>query len=222
MLFFLVFTIFTVKSGAISGLIFYASIVVANQNVFFPLGHKNYLGKYIMPWISLDFGIETCFYDGMDTYAKTWLQFVFPVYVLVLLLIITVLLKKKRYSALSKIIYRNNDRSSDEPGIPHPVYVTATFFILAYGKIVRTIIVSLSYTTLEYPNNKTETACVAVQWKYQIPSWQTYSPLCSVRDFVCSAHYTIHLISFIRSADPEDPYGYMDETTNKWNFKALS
>ena len=156
-LFFLVFTIFTVKSGAISGLIFYASIVGANQNVFFPPGHKNYLGKYIMPWISLDFGIETCFYDGMDTYAKTWLQFVFPVYVLVLLLIITVLLQNKRYSALSKIIYRNNDRSSHEPGIPHPVYVTATFFILAYGKIVRTIIVSLSYTTLEYPNNKTET-----------------------------------------------------------------
>ncbi len=152
-LFFLVFTIFTVKSGAISGLIFYASIVGANQNIFFPPGQKNYLGKYIMPWISLDFGIETCFYDGMDTYAKTWLQFVFPVYVLVLLLIIALLNKWK------KIFYSNNDKSSDE--IPHPWYVMATFFILAYGKIVRTIIVSLSYTTLEYPNEQTE-----IVWLY--------------------------------------------------------
>ena len=160
-LFFLVFTIFTVKSGAISGLIFYASIVGANQNIFFPPGHKNYLGKYIMPWISLDFGIETCFYDGMDTYAKTWLQFVFPVYVLVLLLIICIVLLIKRYkSALSN---HNNDRSSesDKQEISHPVYVIATFFILAYGKIVRTIIVSLSYTTLEYPNDKTE-----IVWLY--------------------------------------------------------
>ena len=48
-LFFLVFEIFTVKSGAISGLIFYASVVGANQNIFFPPGQKNYLGNYIMP-----------------------------------------------------------------------------------------------------------------------------------------------------------------------------
>ena len=28
--------------------------------------------------------IETCFYDGMNAYSKTWLQFVFPVYLWVL------------------------------------------------------------------------------------------------------------------------------------------
>ena len=155
-LFFLVFEIFTVKSGAVSGLIFYASIVGANQNIFFPPGQKNYLGNYIMPWIRLDLGIDTCFYDGMDIYAKTWLQFVFPVYVLVLLLIVIFL--NKRYPVLSNF-YSN--RSSNETKISHPVYVMATFFILAYGKIVHTIIASLSYTTLEYPNNKTE-----IVWLY--------------------------------------------------------
>ena len=35
-------------------------------------------------WVNLDFGIEICFYNGMDTYSKTWLQFVFPVYIWVL------------------------------------------------------------------------------------------------------------------------------------------
>ena len=29
----------------------------------------------------LDLGIETCFYDGMDAYVKTWLQFVCPIYI---------------------------------------------------------------------------------------------------------------------------------------------
>ena len=36
-------------------------------------------------WINLDFGIETCFYSGMDTYQKTWLQFAFPLYILLLI-----------------------------------------------------------------------------------------------------------------------------------------
>ena len=31
--------------------------------------------------LNLDFGIETCFYNGMDAYGKTWLQFVIPVYI---------------------------------------------------------------------------------------------------------------------------------------------
>jgi amino acid permease len=71
--------------------------------------------------------------EWIATYAKTWLQFMFPVYVLVLLLIIALLNKWKKIF---------NDKSSDE--IPHPWYVMATFFILAYGKIVRTIIVAKS------------------------------------------------------------------------------
>ena len=32
-------------------------------------------------WLNLDFGIETCFYNGMDPYSQTWLQFIFPAYV---------------------------------------------------------------------------------------------------------------------------------------------
>jgi len=32
-------------------------------------------------WLNLDIGIETCFYDEMTAYSKTWLQFVFPVYI---------------------------------------------------------------------------------------------------------------------------------------------
>ena len=35
-------------------------------------------------WLNLDFGIETYFYNGMDAYTKTWLQFVFPAYIWVL------------------------------------------------------------------------------------------------------------------------------------------
>ena len=70
----------TVTAGTINGLIFYANIVQANGSFFFPAGETNILTVFIA-WLNLDLGIETCFYDGMTTYAYTWLQFVFPFYV---------------------------------------------------------------------------------------------------------------------------------------------
>ena len=55
----------TVAAGTISGLIFYANIVTANQSVFFPSIETNVLTVFIA-WLNLDLGIETCFFDGMD------------------------------------------------------------------------------------------------------------------------------------------------------------
>ena len=61
-------------------LIFYANIVsindsvfLVNDNVFKPL-------RVFISFTNLDLGIETCFYNGMDSYAKMWLQLFFPSY----------------------------------------------------------------------------------------------------------------------------------------------
>ena len=66
--------------GTINGLIFYANVIAVNQSIFFPSEDTNLLTIF-GAWLNLDLGIETCFYDGMDAYARVWLQFVFPVYV---------------------------------------------------------------------------------------------------------------------------------------------
>ena len=60
----------TVAVGTTNGLTFYANIVAVNRALFFPSDETNNLTVFIA-WI------ETCFFDGMDAYAKTWLQFVF-------------------------------------------------------------------------------------------------------------------------------------------------
>ena len=73
----------TVATGTLSGLVFYANIVGVNRNIFLPVESPDALSVFIA-WLNLDFGIETCFYNGMDAYSNTWLQFVFPVYILVL------------------------------------------------------------------------------------------------------------------------------------------
>ena len=57
-----------------------ANIVGANQSAFYPSGNIHFLRVFIS-WLNLDLGIETCFFDGMDAYVKTWLQFVFPIYI---------------------------------------------------------------------------------------------------------------------------------------------
>ena len=60
----------TVTNGTINGIIFYTNIVsindsvfLVNDNVFKPL-------KVFISFINLDMGIETCFYNGMESYAK--------------------------------------------------------------------------------------------------------------------------------------------------------
>ena len=131
----------TVALGTINGLIFYANIVAVNQSLFFPSGDTNVvldILRVFIAWINLDLGIQTCFYDGMDAYARTWLQFIFPVYIWVLVFTIIVLCYYKTWAV--RMFGRN------------PVAVLATLFLLSYAKLLRTIITALSFTFLEYPN----------------------------------------------------------------------
>ena len=76
-------TDFTVAVGLINGLILYANLIKANDYMFLIGGPKtlNDIMQVIIAWLNLDLGIETCFFDGLDGYWKTWLQFVFPVYI---------------------------------------------------------------------------------------------------------------------------------------------
>ena len=129
----------TLASGTINALIFYANLVHSNRTFFFPMGNTNILTVFIA-WLNLDFGLETCFYDGMDTYTRTWLQFAFPLYVWVLCGCI-VLISSKSYR-MSRILGTN------------PVAVLATLFLLSYTKLLRTAFTALSFTTLSYPQHK--------------------------------------------------------------------
>ena len=131
-IFLLVFKL-TVFEGTMNALVFYANIVHVNEAIFFPPGNRNFLRGFIA-WINLDLGIETCFYDGMDAYAKAWLQFVFPVYVWTL---VFVFITVGRFSPrVAKMLGSN------------PVTVLATLFLLSYNKVLRAIIVPLCFAEL--------------------------------------------------------------------------
>ena len=113
----------TVANGKINTIIFYANIININYLVFFPK-HNSPLYVFLS-LLNLDLGIETCFYDGMDDYAKSWLQLLFPIY---LLMIAGLLIKVSRYSVRIQ-------RITARKVLP----VLATLFLLSYTKIIRTI-----------------------------------------------------------------------------------
>ena len=135
---FLMLLNFTISEGTISGLVFYANIVQANQAVFFPNDTKNTFLSWFIAWLNLDLGIEMCFYNGMDAYAKTWLQFIFPIYIWLIVILIII---SSHYSiTAAKLAGRN------------AIKVLATLFLLSYAKLLRVTITILSSTTLEYPD----------------------------------------------------------------------
>ena len=128
----------TVATGTLSGLVFYANIVGVNRTIFLPAGSTDALSVFIA-WLNLDFGIETCFFEGMDAYSKTCLQFVFPVYIWMLV-------------GLMIIISHYSQRFTNVLG-SNPVSVLATLILLSYMKVLRTLISTSSFADLDYPNN---------------------------------------------------------------------
>ena len=124
----------TVSVGSVNGLLFYANLVKLNESVFFPNGNIPAITQFIS-WCNLDLGFEYCFVDGLDSYVKTWLQFVFPLYVWFLVVVIIVAC---RYSGrLSRLCGRN------------AVPVLATLILMSYTKLSRTVTNALMMNTLQ-------------------------------------------------------------------------
>ena len=130
----------TMATGTLNSVILYANILQVQRNLFFPQNTRNLLTVFLA-WMNLDLGFQTCFYDGLDAYALTWLQFAFPLYVW---LIIGLMIFISRYSiTVSKLIGSN------------PVAVLATLLLMSYTKILKVIIEVYSYEYLYYPDNET-------------------------------------------------------------------
>ena len=123
----------TVSQGTMNGLIFYANVIQASQYILLPWKSTHILSVFIA-WLNLDLGVETCFFEGLDAYYKTWLQFVFPFYIWSIAGLIIILSKYSR--RVAKVMGNNS------------VPVLATLFLLSYAKLFSIIISALSYTIL--------------------------------------------------------------------------
>ena len=129
----------TVSVGTLNGLILLANFLQANRTAFRPptSSHTRALITFLdvfIAWLNLDLGIPMCFFDGLTTYVKTWLQFVFPLYILAL---VGLMIIASNYSTRVTRLFGTN-----------AVSVLATLVLLSYTKILRILITSFSFTTL--------------------------------------------------------------------------
>ena len=164
----------TVAHGNINGFILYVNVLVGNNYSSFP---KSSVIFVLISLLNLDLGIETCFYHGMTEYDKTWLQFTFPVY---LLLIVATLAFASRYSSLVERLTRRR-----------VIPVIATIFLLSYSKLLLTATkVLFSYKTVHRLDGHTKT----------IWMWDSSIPLIGIRFIflfaACLAVFLMVLVPF--------------------------
>ena len=138
----------TVTEGTMNGLIFYCNIVSSNHSLFFTSAPAksqilSNVPQIFVNWMNLKLGISTCFYNGMTAYAKAWLQFVFPIYMLVIAGAIIFL--SRRYTTVARLMGRN------------AVKVLATLFLISYASLLQCIIIAFSYADLTYSDGSKET-----------------------------------------------------------------
>ena len=122
-------------------------------------------------WMNLDFGIEMCFFDGYDTYISSWMQFVFPLYIWLLILIIVL---ASRYSTrVSKLTTSNT------------VPVLATLLLLSYTKLLITCIEAISFTNLDMIDDDTK------NFSTKYPVWILDGNI----SYLCAKHLPLFLMS---------------------------
>lgn len=130
----------TVASGTINGLIFYANIISINRTNFIPRSSVGSIVTFLsifIAWLNLDLGIESCFINGLSTFGKACLQFLFPAYIWIL---VGLMIVGSRYSTrIAKLVGSN------------AVPVLSTLFLLSYAKLLRAVIDNVSFTTIAVP-----------------------------------------------------------------------
>ena len=132
----------TVTVGTLNGLIFYANVVGAFKSILLPFQEPNFITVFIS-WLNLVFGIDTCYFPGMDTYTKTWLQLAFLACVILLVVLVT-------------IISSHSSRFSNLIGKKNPVATLTTLILLSYSKLLEICFKVLSVGILEHPHGSNE------------------------------------------------------------------
>ena len=129
----------TVATGTLNAIIFYANIMAANKSAMLSSSKLKFASIFIS-WLNFDIGFDTCFFDGMDMYVKTWLQLAFPLYIIFLVIVIIKL--SYHCDAFGRLIGRRD-----------PVAMLATLVLLSYTKLLQTIITAFSSAILVYPDS---------------------------------------------------------------------
>lgn len=130
----------TISDGLLASLLFYAQLFSINLGLLVYSNETRFTTVFIS-LLNLELGFPLCFYEGMSQAAKHGLQFVFPVYLWLIVAVITFL---SRYSDnLAKLVGADCSK----------VFVTLIYF--AYTKLQRTATDVFIYAIIGTNTNNT-------------------------------------------------------------------
>ena len=132
----------TISAGTINGVIFFANMW--NTGLLEILSYKDdsvwvAVNRIFISLINLGLGFPLCFYDGMTELTKSWLQLVFPVYLLALVVLLVIV---SRYSMrVSRLVYSS----------AVPVLVTVVH--LSFSRLLLSVIDAFSLGQIHTDNS---------------------------------------------------------------------
>ena len=131
----------TVTAGYINGGIFYANII-SLYIVFLAPANFNDARYFLAYFVTLNFGIESCFYNGMSGLERIVWQLLFPLYLFILMLIIR---------CFAKLKWFNKSRTV---GLS-TIQAFATLSILCYVSVLESSVELLGGVTITSINGNT-------------------------------------------------------------------
>ena len=141
---------FTVLQGDIIGIAFYANVVGIMDEFLLKYSIRPFYVPLAL--INLGLGFETCFFNGMDEFTKAIVQFVFPFYLMALLIIIIIATHKYNLKVFRiRFVARRS------------VPVLATIMLLTYSGLINAVIFGLQYTHLY----NVDSGILQVAWLHQ-------------------------------------------------------
>lgn len=140
---------FTISEGFLNGLLFFSNV--------FAIYGPNYLGhevhRYYIPflWLSFKVGFEICLFDGMTALSSAALNYVFPLYLY--LLLVAIILLARWSSKFSRWLGHSGFT---------PTKLFATILVMTYNSLLENSVSILAFTRLRV----VETNASVVVWRY--------------------------------------------------------
>ena len=127
----------SVAEGFVCSCIFFSNILTLYAIFFDNRTHFSEI-NFVSAFLSLNFGFESCFYDGMDSQVLVTLQLVFVVYLLLLMLCQTFIIKHTS----SKFVKTLTKQYS-------PSKIISTFIIISYVSLLQASVGILSFIVVQ-------------------------------------------------------------------------
>ena len=136
----------TIADGFLNGFIFYSNIIGVYLAFYIPVqsGSARDVPNVVISFLNLNFGIQTCFYPNMTELELTLLSFVFPLYLLMILLVVTLCGRCISNQMVAKFFQKIN-----------VTRVFATLILLSYTSFINTSFAVLTSITIEGTVNQT-------------------------------------------------------------------